>query len=187
MIHKIALASDEIPVVLSISDKINLFLAISSFLLAVLSIILVVITIKQNCKMIESTSRPYIVVKYETIILPDETARYVVIKNYGQTIAKNIQICCTGDTNQRFLNQIRLLNGASLAPGQHVIYYFGHQNPYTPEILNFTYSYSGVGKLSYSESVTLHMVVGRYSHRTKNDDQNEAISYALQELTERSL
>lgn len=44
------------------SDCVNLSLAKLSFILAVISVVTVVITLRQNKKMIESNSRPYITI-----------------------------------------------------------------------------------------------------------------------------
>ena len=46
--------------VMSISDTINVVLCILSFVLAVISVIAVLITIRQNNKMIQNSTRPYI-------------------------------------------------------------------------------------------------------------------------------
>ena len=69
---------------MSVSDWINLSLSILSFILAVISVITVVITLRQNHKMIEESNRPYI------SIYGDETnfsspQFYIVIKNFGKT------------------------------------------------------------------------------------------------------
>ena len=47
--------------VLELTDIINIILAVLSFLLAAISIITVVITIKQNNRMLEANERPYVV------------------------------------------------------------------------------------------------------------------------------
>lgn len=65
---------------MTVSDMINLGLAIASFLLATISIVTVIITLLQNKKMIENSTRPYITVMYETITRPAELCRYIVLK-----------------------------------------------------------------------------------------------------------
>ena len=47
---------------MTVSDWINLSLSILSFILAVISVVTVVITLRQNHKMIEESNRPYITV-----------------------------------------------------------------------------------------------------------------------------
>lgn len=42
------------------STKVNIILAVLSFLLAVISIVTVVITLRQNHTMIENATRPYL-------------------------------------------------------------------------------------------------------------------------------
>ena len=46
---------------MQISDWINVILCILSFILATISVITVIITLKQNHRMIENSTRPYIV------------------------------------------------------------------------------------------------------------------------------
>ena len=69
---------------MSISDIINIILCILSFVLAAISVITVVITLKQNSKMIENSTRPYITIygkKTECGILK----YFLVIKNFGSS------------------------------------------------------------------------------------------------------
>ena len=47
---------------MEVSDWINVILCILSFILAVISVITVIITLKQNSKMIKNSTRPYVVV-----------------------------------------------------------------------------------------------------------------------------
>ena len=47
---------------MQITDWINVILCILSFALAIISVITVIITLRQNNKMIENTRRPYIVI-----------------------------------------------------------------------------------------------------------------------------
>jgi len=169
---------------MTISDKITLFGAIASFVLSGLSILFVAITLKQNHKMIENATRPYIAVKYEAIVLPQGMVRYVVVKNYGQTGAHISKMLCTGNAKQELLERVNMLSGTFLAPGQRVIYYFGESNPDAPEIITVSYSYKGIGKQEYQEETELRLVVGTIAKRSKDD---EAVAYSLQEIVERML
>lgn len=45
---------------MDLSTKVNIVLSVLSFILAVISIVTVVITLRQNNKMIENSSRPYV-------------------------------------------------------------------------------------------------------------------------------
>ena len=67
------------------SEIINLILCILSFVLAAISVITVVITLKQNNKMLEANVRPYVVVYlvYEEFF----NQTYLCVKNFGETSA----------------------------------------------------------------------------------------------------
>jgi len=164
-----------------ISDWINVILCILSFLLALISVITVVITLKQNHKMIENSTRPYIVITYERVIIPGGIARYIVVKNYGQTGAKIVSMSCAGDVTPEFQRRFCKISGAFLAPSQRLLYYWGDANPGTPEQVSFSYEYIA-GKKVYKENIELTMVTGAASSRPNSKD---AIKYALQDIAER--
>lgn len=66
-------------------DIINIILSILSFLLSAISVITVVITLKQNNKMIEADTRPYVVAY---LIYEEEAERiYFCVKNFGRSSA----------------------------------------------------------------------------------------------------
>lgn len=169
---------------MTLSDWINLSLSAFSLLLAIISVISVVITLRQNHKMIENATRPYIGIKYETTILPHGLERYVVVKNYGQTSAKILQINCTGNADHEYMLRINMLSGTYLTPGQSVIYYFGGSNSGTPEEISISCRYKGTSKKEYQEETVLRLVVGTYAKRSKGE---ESVSYALQEIADRLL
>ncbi len=164
-----------------LSDWINVVLCILSFLLVVISIWVSIRTLKQNEKMIENATRPYIMVVYETMILPHDLKRYVVVKNYGQTAAKILHMTCTGIQNEFFLEQLRKCVGATLAPSQRLFYYYGGPNLGDVEMPIFDYQYTANGKI-YSEKVQLQLITGANTSRAKGED---AVSFALQEISER--
>lgn len=73
---------------MEISDWINAVLCILSFLLATISVVTVIMTLKQNTKMIENSTRPYIVA-YGRYTNFQDPQYYLIIKNMGQTRSKN--------------------------------------------------------------------------------------------------
>lgn len=169
---------------MKISDWINVVLCVFSFVLAAISVVTVVVTLRQNNKMIENATRPYIAIKYEALVLPGEVVRYVVIKNYGQSEASIINISCDGCANQDFIDRISKLSGTTLAPGQRILYYFGAENPGIPETLIFSCTYFGNKKI-YKEEPVLKLIVGSTFKRPKNSELDKAIPYLLQEIAER--
>ena len=67
---------------MTIGDWINVVLCILSFILAGISVVTVVITLKQNNKMIESSTRAYIAVSGQSINV--QSGEFLlVVKNYG--------------------------------------------------------------------------------------------------------
>lgn len=169
---------------MEISDWINVILCILSFALAAISVVIVVITLRQNKEMIENATRPYVSAKYETITTPTGTSKYVVIKNYGQTAAQILEANCSGNAHQDYLNRVNMLSGTSLAPNQRVIYYFGEAHPGPPKEVTVFCRYKGLGKRVYEEKTTLRLRSGGKFKRTKGED---TVSFALQEIAERML
>ena len=65
------------------SDWIEIFGILASLITSIIAIIISVKTLQQNNKMIEESTRPYIVVCGKVINCQDPTF-YLVIKNYGR-------------------------------------------------------------------------------------------------------
>lgn len=63
----------------------NIVLSCLSFVLALISIVSVCCTIHQNNKMIENSTRPYVVVTSNKTTFGLKTDFYLIIKNYGKT------------------------------------------------------------------------------------------------------
>ena len=166
---------------MEISDWINVVLCILSFLLAVISVVTVVITLRQNHEMIENSTRPYIVITYERIILRNEIVRYIVVKNYGQTGARITKMTCTGDVPPIFSAHFLKVSGTFLAPSQRLLYYFGGTNTGKPENISFSYEYD-TDKKKYRDNIDLTLINGTSAMRQENDD---VIKYALQDIAER--
>ena len=101
-----------------ISIIVNITLTIFSFILAVISIIIVVITLKQNNKMLEANSRPYVVAYLVYQESPSHI--YLCIKNYGKSsaIVKSLKIEPEFSLHKKSSNE--LMNGTMLAPNQQL-------------------------------------------------------------------
>lgn len=70
---------------MEISTISNIILSALSFLLAFISIVFVIVTLKQNNRMLEASSRPFISIYLETITICEQTT-FFVIKNFGQLL-----------------------------------------------------------------------------------------------------
>ena len=71
---------------MTVGDWINVVLCILSFVLAAISVVTVVITLRQNNKMIESSTRAYIAVSGQSINV-QSSEFLLVVKNYGNSSA----------------------------------------------------------------------------------------------------
>lgn len=167
------------------SDWITLAAAIASFILAGISLWAVWGTLQQNKAMLENSTRPYITAMYESVTLPDhEIARYVVIKNFGQSSGTLLDIALQGPIERTAAEQISHLKGVTIAPGQRFLYYFGSANDQAPEILSITMTYCSNSGKSYTETTALKMISGSYKKRAIKTD---AIPLILQDISDRLL
>lgn len=71
---------------LSKSDIINIISIIASLIPSIVAIVISIKSLRQNNKMIEASSRPYISIYVESITLCEQTS-FFVIKNFGNTPA----------------------------------------------------------------------------------------------------
>ena len=97
---------------------VNIILSVLSFALAAISVITVVITLKQNNKMLEANSRPYVVAYLVYQESPSHI--YLCIKNFGNTsaIVKSLNIIPEISLHKRTSNE--LINDTMLAPNQQL-------------------------------------------------------------------
>ena len=179
---------------MTLSDKINVSLCILSFLLAAISVITVVITLRQNHKMIENSTRPYVIVTGQKTNF-QEPMFYVVLKNYGTSGAKIIQLSFDIDIAAYSLipeiEPFGYVKGMFIAPGQIVSSVFDKKkfNENKIDTFNATITYSD-GIHEYKETYPIsykglsHNV--SYKAATKGEELR-IISYALQELVEKQL
>lgn len=168
----------------------NTLLSVSSFVLALISVVTVVVTIKQNTRMLESSSRPYISIYFDYVNM-GEPIGYFVIKNFGNSSAKINSI----SYNEVVKNQPKTLCkvtdildgliGNNIAPGQKFL--LPVRLFETPDgTCEFDIEYSSSTK-SYSEKFEIITnQFGKLSKsRIKNDISDKLISYPLQEIAER--
>lgn len=176
------------------SDWINMSLSILSFILAAISVITVVLTLRQNNKMIEESSRPYISV-YGDDTNFSSPQFYIVLKNFGKTGAIIKDFSCDIDLKkysyvtdwEPFQNII----GTMLAPNQNFICAINsdQMNKDNIDILNFKISYMA-NKKTYTENYVINYKALRQEITAKvsmTGKELKAISYTLQEMVQRDL
>lgn len=187
----------------NISIIINLCLCVLSFILALLSIIFVILTLRQNQKlimqnnlMIENATRPYVTIYLDSVTICEQ-ASFFVLKNFGQSIAQITDfeydpiLKTLEDGNSeasRLINeQFDFVKGLSLAPGQSKMLLCS-VTKIPKKSLNFKIVYNYAGK-SYDETLTLN--VKNYSHipvprpDTHILEGNERQVHSLREIIER--
>lgn len=180
---------------LNASDWIQVILAILTFLGLISSITISILTLRQNSKMIEESTRPYILIYKDTISINTPT-EYLVIKNFGSSAAtitslkfnlKKFKTIFIGHNTDFDLTSFSNL---TLAPNQK--YYFPIC---TKEIkfnkLNFDITYKNSTK-TYQDSFQInlkqdHITPFNKQHKIGNNPESEiiTISNTLQELIKR--
>ena len=177
---------------MDLTTLVNIILCILSFILAVISVVTVIITLRQNNKMIEESTRPIITI-YTDEINVGTPIFYLVIKNFGKSAAVITDISYDFD----FSNCYRINNGrdylkelknAMLAPGQSRVCMLDYKKVNKEVTFKIEYK-SGSGN-SYSETINLDLKAGVTMPTSKVNTENKelrTISYALQEMIQKNL
>lgn len=177
-----------------ISDWINVTLCILSLILAVISVITVVITLRQNHRMIENATRPYVTI-YGAVTGFDATVFYLVLRNYGQSSALITEFSSHADLSHLTFNDgfpvpFKHIVGSTIAPNQAIqvpICLWKLKPEDTP--LSFTIKYSCSGK-TYKEATTINIKShcdNLIVHAGKESDKSAVIANVLQEIAIRLL
>lgn len=161
---------------------VNIILCILSFILAAISVITVVITLKQNNKMLESSTRPYIAFRLES---NQHGVPIAVLKNCGNsaaTITKfspsiNFEDCAIDKNYVPFAH----IENTCIFPGQSFITNF---NPGTPTVNSFEIDITYKSDThTYKENIVVNMDALREQLYTtpgiKTENSNVQIARAL--------
>lgn len=169
----------------------NIILSVLSFVLAAISVITVVVTLRQNSKMIEESSRPVISI-YPQSINPGQPMFYLVVKNFGHSTAYLTEFissfdfseCYNIDSSKDYIGQ---LSSCTIAPGQSYICHMDYQK--IPDKVHFSVKYKSSTK-SYSEEIDVDLKSGVNMPTRKYATPGKevlSISYSLQELLLKNL
>lgn len=160
---------------LSPSDIINIILCCLSFTLATLSIIFVVLNLRQNSKMIENSTRPYISIYYTYI----NRRHYLTMKNFGSSSATitafssdiNLELYTVFEGHVPFQNIVN----TNFAPNQTMTFQInGTRLCQEYDLINFEYKYNSQTK-SYSEQTPINLAAYNDNVRvTENLDKKDA-------------
>lgn len=155
------------------------------------SIFIAVRTLNQNSRMIEESTRPYVVVSLEATHF-DDLEFYIQVKNYGKSAAfvhslkpnqdiSNFTVKDAGTLFQSFTD-------LTLAPNQKIYSTIDrHKFNKLMQPLQFEVSYSSQAK-TYKESFTLNADVIseiEFTRTSTNSNELKTISYVLQDLVEK--
>jgi len=121
----------------------TLIVSAASVAAASLSTIVAALSYKQNADIYRETSRPYISVYCQGVVVGSEIL-YLVVKNFGKMQATNIVLKAVPSLSDCYAagigDYVDDLAGTSLAPGQSVI--IALNSPKVPEHIRFEVSYS---------------------------------------------
>ena len=104
------------------SDVIQLIGILASLITSVIAIIISVLTLKQNSKMIDETSRPYVAIYAKTTNF-QSPQYYLVINNFGQTgatISSNVLLISLHSLFEVITFHFPILQKHILLPANHL-------------------------------------------------------------------
>ena len=179
---------------LTLTNWIEIIGIIASLAISIIAIIISCVTLKQNSKMIEESTRPYVIMSLKTTNFSSQHI-YLVLKNYGTSGATITKLSCNHDlskytgipTKKPFDN----ISGSFIAPNQSYITNLNSKYLYTDENLVFSFDieYKNKNK-TYSEHFDIHMESYAELVQNRTSTSNEelkTISYTLQDLVEKHL
>ena len=165
------------------STIVNIILCVFSFILAAISVVTVVITLRQNNKMIEESTRPVISV-YTDEINAGNPFFYLIVKNFWKSPAyiTIFEYACDFKGCYKIRNDrdyLEGLNNAVLAPGQSRICTLDYAK--IDKEVTFTLEYHSGAKKVYSDKFTIDLKAGvsmPYGKVATEGKELRTISYA---------
>lgn len=179
---------------MAISDLINIVLSILSLVLAATSIVIVVLTIRQNNKMIRNSTRAYVAV-YGSYTYYSSPQFYLVIKNFGTSGAVIMSLECSIDLSKysylEKLSPFGNIENTTIAPNQNYICVLDIKALDRDSIDKFsiTITYKS-GKDVYKETYPINYLFTKHNVIvTSANKGNELrdISYVLQDIGKKQL
>lgn len=185
---------------MSLSDTLELIGILASTITSIIAIVISVLTLKQNSKMIEDSSRPYIGIYGLSTYVCDRNY-YIILKNYGTSTACiesltydfDIALLSKNENYEPFSH----IDGASIAPGQsyRCAIDFDKATQRKLTCINFHVRYSsGVHKYEDDISLKIDANLGNLEAHTKSEEEKEkkktplvVISETLQDMHIKSL
>lgn len=180
---------------LTASDLINIALCVLSFFLAAISVVTVIVTLKQNSKMIENASRPYVGIHSEKTDF-GYLKYFLILKNYGSSKATITDFKCDIDLSKYTLSYntppFEHIIGTCLMPQQQVMRTLDFSKLYKDKIKTIKFHIEYIDVKSYSEDISIivesesEYMLTR-NHKTDLNNEIEIISTTLQGIAEQML
>lgn len=178
-------------VTLSASSAISLLGIFVSLIASLIAIVISVVSLRQNSKMIEESSRPVIGI-YSDSINPGNPMFYLIVKNFGNSTAVitkfdydyDLKDCYKFRADRDYLKD---LVNCTIAPHQSRICSLDYQKISRP--IKFDIEYTSCNK-TYSDSFTIDLKTGVSMPIGKvatKDMELRTISYTLQEMLTKHL
>lgn len=175
------------------TDIIEIIGIIASTTVSIVAIVISVMTLKQNSKMIEESTRPYVVVCGKTANYQDPMF-YLIIKNYGSSGAIITKFICDHDlaefSYRKEITPFKNICGTFIAPEQSFITNLKVPELFREEIpLRFQIEYKTKHR-TYCENIDIvlkpftELIQARAATK---DEELKIISYTLQDLVEKHL
>lgn len=174
---------------LTVSDIIEIVGIIASLMTSIVAIVISIKALKQNSKMIEESTRPYVSIYFQPLFDTD----YLILKNFGNSTAKitsfhtnvDFHICLENDTHLPFSH----ICNTYLHPGERILSPIDnvHKLYKKYDFLKFDICYKSSGK-SYTEHIEINMcsLADHASIRTtvKPENAEKIIAETLQDIAE---
>lgn len=178
---------------LTTTNIIEIIGIIASLITSIVAIIISIKTLKQNSKMIDDSTRPYIVVYSQTANFQSPKF-YIVVKNFGQIGAVVNSLQCDYDLSTCSYNKDHVpftnFSGTFVAPGQAFITNIDPLKLFkNPIDMHFSIEYQNGNKV-YSDRFTINPLANSDLIQTRAATKNQelkSISYTLQDLVEKQL
>ncbi len=179
---------------MDVSLIVNTCLSISSFLLSFISVIILVVTIRQNHLMIENESRAYLAI-YGDIVSCQGTNFYLILKNFGKSNALIVSMECDTDLSQfsymEKLVPFSHMGNASVAPRQSFKCSLQQAPLFNSGIdaITFRLSYKSNGK-KYDDTFCINLQAFKdliITNASTNGKELKTISHALQDINRKML
>lgn len=167
------------------SDKIQIISILVSTLIAVISILIAIATLRQTNKITEEANRPYVVIYLDVIQVTSTFCYYLVVKNFGNTGAVIDSITFTPDFDTKYnYKPYEDFKNHFIAPNQSITTACDFSKPYKP--ITFTINYHK-DKKKYSDSFIINpsatsgLILSKVTP-SNSDSLEKVIAYSTQEL-----